>query len=100
MLNTSLISDLISKGDVGGVREAMEKSLAEGSQTFESDIARLIASGEVTREEGVAHADSPTNLIWRLQNDFTASGKLKQATPEPEEDEGPSFTEITLNADD
>ena len=100
MLNTSLIADLISKGDVGGVREAMEKSLAEGSQTFESDIARLIASGEVTREEGVAHADSPTNLIWRLQNDFTASGKLKQATPEPEEDEGPSFTEITLNADD
>jgi twitching motility protein PilU len=100
MLNTSLIADLIGKGDVGGVREAMEKSLAEGSQTFESDIARLIVSGVVTREEGIAYADSPTNLIWRLQNDFTASGKLKQAAPEPEEDEGPSFTEITLNADD
>jgi twitching motility protein PilU len=100
MLNTSLIADLIGKGDIGGVREAMEKSLAEGSQTFESDIARLIVSGVVTREEGIAYADSPTNLIWRLQNDFTASGKLKQAAPEPEEDEGPSFTEITLNADD
>ena len=100
MLNTSLIADLIGKGDVGGVREAMEKSLAEGSQTFESDIARLIVSGVVTREEGIAYADSPTNLIWRLQNDFTASGKLKQAAPEPEEDEGPSFTEITLNSDD
>ena len=100
MLNTSLIADLIGKGDVGGVREAMEKSLAEGSQTFESDIARLIVSGVVTREEGIAYADSPTNLIWRLQNDFTASGKLKQAAPEPEEDEGPSFSEITLNSDD
>jgi twitching motility protein PilU len=100
MLNTSLIADLIGKSDIGGVREAMEKSLAEGSQTFESDIARLIVSGVVTREEGIAYADSPTNLIWRLQNDFTASGKLKQAAPEPEEDEGPSFTEITLNADD
>ena len=100
MLNTSLIADLIGKGDVGGVREAMEKSLAEGSQTFESDIAPLIVSGVVTREEGIAYADSPTNLIWRLQNDFTASGKLKQAAPEPEEDEGPSFTEITLNSDD
>ena len=100
MLNTSLIADLIGKSDIGGVREAMEKSLAEGSQTFESDIARLIVSGVVTREEGIAYADSPTNLIWRLQNDFTASGKLKQAAPEPEEDEGPSFTEITLNSDD
>jgi twitching motility protein PilU len=100
MLNTSLIADLIGKSDIGGVREAMEKSLAEGSQTFETDIARLIVSGVVTREEGIAYADSPTNLIWRLQNDFTASGKPKQAAPEPEEDEGPSFTEITLNSDD
>lgn len=100
MLNTSLISDLIGKCDIGGVREAMEKSLAEGSQTFESDIARLIVSGVVTREEGIAYADSPTNLIWRLQNDFTASGKAKKAEPEPEVDEGPSFTEITLHADD
>jgi len=100
MLNTALIADLISKGDVGGVREAMEKSLAEGSQTFESDIARLISSGTVTREEGIAYADSPTNLIWRLQNDFHANGQPKQLEPEPEEDEGPSFTEITIHTDD
>ena len=100
MLNTALIADLISKGDVGGVREAMEKSLAEGSQTFESDIARLVSSGVVTREEGIAYADSPTNLIWRLQNDFTASGQPKRLEPEPEEDEGPSFTEITIHTDD
>ncbi len=100
MLNTSLIAELISKSDIGGVREAMEKSMAEGSQTFESDLARLILSGSVTREEGIAYADSPTNLVWRLQNDFAANGKPKQAEPEPEEDEGPSFTEITINADD
>ena len=100
MLNTSLIADLISKSDIGGVREAMEKSLAEGSQTFESDIARLITSGTVTRDEGIAYADSPTNLVWRLQNDFTTNGQPKRAEPEPEEDEGSSFTEITINVDD
>ena len=49
----------------------MEKSLAEGSQTFEQDIARLITEGMIDRKEGLAHADSPTNLMWRLQNDFT-----------------------------
>ena len=95
MLNTALIADLIAKGDVGGVREAMEKSMAEGSQTFEADIARLIQEGTVSREEGVAYADSPTNLIWRLQNDFQA--KQQAAAPPPPEDDGPSFTEITID---
>lgn len=94
LLNTKLISELIEKGDVSGVKEAMEKSLAEGSQTFEADIARLITEGLVTRDEGLTYADSPTNLLWRLQNDMTAQSK---ATPKKEEvDDGPSFTEITL----
>jgi twitching motility protein PilU len=35
LLNTKLVSELIEKGDFGGVKEAMEKSMAEGSQTFE-----------------------------------------------------------------
>ncbi len=94
MLNTKLVSELIEKGDLAGVKEAMEKSLAEGSQTFEADIARLINEGRVTREEGLAYADSPTNLMWRLQNDTIAPSK---ATPRKEEiEDGPSFTEITL----
>lgn len=95
MLNSALISDLIAKGDVAGVREAMEKSMAEGSQTFEADIARLVREGIVSRDEGLAHADSPTNLIWRLQNDFE---KAKQApVAAPTEDDSPSFTEITID---
>ena len=95
MLNTQLISELISKGDFAGVKEAMEKSMAEGSQTYEEDLARLINEGLVTRDEGLAFADSPTNLMWRLQNEAAAVTKL---TPKPEEvDDGPSFTEITLD---
>ena len=69
MLNTKLVSELIEQGDLSGVKEAMEKSLAEGSQTFEEDLARLITEGSITREEGLAFADSPTNLLWRLAND-------------------------------
>ena len=33
------------------------------------DIARLILDGKVDRKEGLANSDSPTNLMWRLQND-------------------------------
>jgi len=94
MLNTKLISELIEKGDFSGVKEAMEKSMAEGSQGFEQDIARLIVSGIVDRKEGLANSDSPTNLMWRMQNDFTQKAKAIEV---PMEDEGASFTEITLD---
>jgi twitching motility protein PilU len=95
MLNTKLISELIEKGDFSGVKEAMEKSMAEGSQTFEQDIAKLIVDGTVTRKEGILHADSPTNLMWRLENDFAV--KAKSLEPEEDPDDEPSFTEITLD---
>jgi twitching motility protein PilU len=94
MLNTKLISELIEKGDFSGVKEAMEQSMAEGSQSFEYDIARLIVDGIVDRKEGLAFADSPTNLMWRMQNDFTQKVK---APVVQEEDEEASFTEITLD---
>jgi twitching motility protein PilU len=95
MLNTKLISELIERGDFSGVKEAMEKSMAEGSQCFEQDIARLIVNGMVDRKEGLANADSPTNLMWRMQNDFTQ--KTQSSAIIEEEDEGASFTEITLD---
>ncbi|MBS7781074.1 PilT/PilU family type 4a pilus ATPase [Acidovorax sp. CCYZU-2555] len=106
MLNTKLVADLIEKGDFSAVREAMEKSMAEGSQTFEEALAMLIVAGTIDRKEGLAHADSPTNLMWRLQNDFSGTkpapaqakdveAKAKSALPA--EDEHASFTDIVLD---
>ncbi len=95
MLNTKLVAELIEKGDFSGIQEAMGKSMAEGSQTFEEDIARLITTGIVDRKEGLAFSDSPTNLMWRLQNDFTARSKVQAPVDDP--DDEPSFTEITLD---
>src|SRR5450830_440856 len=77
LLNTTLIAELIGKGDFAGVKEALEKSMAEGSQTFEQDIARMIGTGVIDRKEGLANADSATNLMWRLQNDFGARSMPK-----------------------
>jgi twitching motility protein PilU len=95
LLNTKLISELIEKGDFSGVKEALEKSMAEGSQSFEQDIARLIMDGTVERKEGLANADSPTNLMWRLQNDFSRT--LQPQDQADDRDDEPSFTEITLD---
>ena len=96
MFNTKLVSEMIEQGDFSGIREAMEKSLAEGSQTFEQDIARLITAGTVTREEGLAFADSPTNLMWRLQNDMAPPSRLLPKVDDAEE--GATFTEIMFDA--
>jgi twitching motility protein PilU len=95
LLNTALVAELIAQGNLAGVKEAMEKSMAEGSQSFEADIARLITEGVVSRDEGLSFADSPTNLLWRLQNDMTPASRIPEA---PEEDDGAIFTDITLDA--
>jgi twitching motility protein PilU len=95
MLNSKLVSELIEQGDFSGVKEAMEKSLAEGSQTFEQDLARLITQDMITRDEGLAYADSPTNLMWRLQNDMSPVSRV--TAKKEEETDQPTFTEITLD---
>ena len=99
MMNNTVISELIERGDFSGVKEAMEKSMVEGAQTFEQDIARLIHEGRITRKEGMNQADSPTNLLWRLDNDFDVARRAAteaslQAESEPV---GPTFTDIVLD---
>ncbi len=68
MLNTRHICDLIERGEVQGIKEAMEQSLAPGSQTFEQDLFRLYREGVISLDEALANADSPTNLSWLINN--------------------------------
>ena len=98
MINTTLVSDLIKKADFSGVRDAMEQSMAEGSQSFEQDLARMITDGLVTRAEALSHADSPNNLLWRLQNDFHAvKSNASAAESEDDHSDSATFTEFTLD---
>ena len=94
LLNTKLVAELIDKGDLFCVKEAVEKSMAEGSQTFEQDIARLITADIVSRDEGLLHADSPTNLLWRLQNDPTP---IPRVAAKKEESETATYTELSYD---
>ncbi|MFG6449195.1 PilT/PilU family type 4a pilus ATPase [Roseateles sp. BYS180W] len=96
LLNTKLIAEFIELGNFAGVKEAMEKSIAEGSMSFEEHFARLIENGTISREEGLAYADSPTNLLWRLQNDGPGAKPGAARTEDNAEDEA-TFTSITLD---
>ena len=68
MLNTRHISELIERGEVQAIKEAMEQSLTPGSQTFEQDLFRLFREQAITLDEALANADSPTNLSWLINN--------------------------------
>jgi len=94
LLNSNLVAELIEKGDFPGVKDAMEKSLAEGSRTFEDAIAGMISRGVVSRDEGLSHADSVTNLVWRMQNDMTP---VSRTPPRREESDEPLFTDFTVD---
>ncbi|MEJ2173803.1 MAG: ATPase, T2SS/T4P/T4SS family, partial [bacterium] len=71
MLNTRHISELVEQGEINEIKEAMEKSMAPGSQTFEQALFQLFIEGHISQDEAMANADSPTNMLW-LINQATA----------------------------
>jgi twitching motility protein PilU len=97
MVNTRYVSDLIEKGEIGQIKEAMEKSLSPGSQSFESALFQLVKSGLVTQEEALANADSATNLLWLLNNGPDSANNAADIAQSKVDDEGANFTEFTLN---
>jgi twitching motility protein PilU len=98
MVNTRYVSDLIEKGEIGQIKEAMDKSLSPGSQSFETALLELVQADLISRDEALANADSATNLLWLLNNG-PDSQMAKADEPEKPADEptGPSFTEFTLD---
>ncbi len=107
LLNTRHVSELIEQGQLTEVKAAMEKSLAPGSQTFEQALVSMVRRRAITREDALAQADSPTNLLWLLENagmdeaspaPASAQSMPSLARTEPEKDaEGASFSEFLLN---
>ncbi len=77
LLNTRHIAELIEKGDVNEIKDAMEKSMSPGSQTFEQSLFSMFMEGSITQEECMANADSATNMLW-LINQATA-GSISSA---------------------
>jgi len=71
LLNTRHISELIERGEINEMKEAMEKSMAPGSQTFEQALFKLFIEGNITQDEAMLNADSATNMLW-LINQATA----------------------------
>ncbi|WP_027159191.1 PilT/PilU family type 4a pilus ATPase [Methylobacter luteus] len=66
LLGTQLVRDLIQKGDIHSIKEAMEKSENVGMQTFDSHLLRLFKEGTISLEEALNNSDSPNNLKLKI----------------------------------
>ncbi len=62
LLGTPHIAELILKGDISGVKEAMRESSEAGVQNFDTALFRLYKAGRISMEEALTHADSRANL--------------------------------------
>jgi twitching motility protein PilU len=85
LLNTRHIAELIEKGEIGEIKEALEKSMAPGSQTFEQALFKLFMDGKITQDEAMTNADSATNMLWLINQatagDLSMSGSGGKTPP-------------------
>ena len=92
LLNTRHVAELIEQGEIGQIKEALEKSMSPGSQTFEQALFKLFMDGKISQDEAMANADSATNMLWLINQatagELTNSGQKPAAKPDapaPEE---------------
>ena len=67
MLGSPTVKELILRGDIGGLKEIMEKSKDRGMKTFDMALFDLCQAGGITEEEALRNADSENNLRLRLK---------------------------------
>jgi twitching motility protein PilU len=100
LLNTKHIQDLIKTGEISQIKEALEQSLAPGSQSFEQALFYHISSGKVSVEEAMVHSDSPSNLHWLLSNRPKNTGPEDASPSSPGSQQSPGdISSIKLNLD-
>lgn len=68
LVDTPYVKDLIKKGEVDTIKEAMERSTQEGGQTFDQALFDLYKEGRIDAEEALANADSANNLRIQMKN--------------------------------
>ncbi len=75
LINTPHIRDLLRRGQVHEVKQAMEASLEEGMESFDQCLYRLYKTGRVERERALDAADSREGLALKFRLSEGASGE-------------------------
>ncbi|MBU6199240.1 MAG: PilT/PilU family type 4a pilus ATPase [Xanthomonadaceae bacterium] len=67
LLNTPLIRDMIRRGQIHEIKEAMDRSLQEGMQTFDQALMAMYKEGKIELEEALVKADSRDGLALKIR---------------------------------
>ena len=105
LLGSHTIKQMIMKGQLSDIKEAMQKSENQGMMTFDSALFALVQEGRIGEEEALKNADSANNLRLRLK----LSGKsapeqdetelvLRGRAPEAAKSAGEASDELSLDA--
>jgi twitching motility protein PilU len=66
MLNTPHIAELVKKGDVVSIKEAIIQSGEQNIQSFDVAILQLYKAGRIELDDALVNADSRTNLEAKI----------------------------------
>ena len=75
LINTPMIRDLIRRGEVHEVKDAMDKSLQEGMHTFDQSLFKMYKEGKIELEEALKKADSRDGLALKIRLAEGSSGE-------------------------
>jgi twitching motility protein PilU len=86
LVNTQRISDLIEKGAVSEIKEAMQDSKSPNLMNFDQSLLKLFRSGRITWDTALAYAESPTNMSLQVNStEVDTARKVAANTPKPGE---------------
>jgi twitching motility protein PilU len=66
LLNTPHVAELIMKGEIGAIKEALKESAEDGMQSFDEALYRLYKDGRIALDHALAYADSSTDLEAKI----------------------------------
>ncbi len=75
MINSPLVSDMIFKGEVAGIKEIMARSNEQGMVTFDQFLFELFEQGAVGYDEAIRNADSQNELRLRIKLESKRAAK-------------------------
>jgi twitching motility protein PilU len=67
LMDTPRIKELIKRGEIDILKEAMEQGIQEGCQTFDHALFLLYKESRITLEQALIHADSANNLRLKIK---------------------------------
>lgn len=108
LLGSARVKELIKKGDVDGIKEAMVQGRNDGMQTFDEALFQLYLQKRITAGDALENADSPTDLKLKIKlaeaggaepsdGTETMSFKIDEPEEEPEDESAPEPEGMSLS---